>query len=256
MSKLYEKTIKEIMIEYFSKLNKDDVFTTQEMVNYFKDNYPLVKESSVIAHLILFSTNSKARINHDSHKKGFCDLLYKINENKYRLYDKNKDPDPIIKGVSTGGELPSGSGIDEDEEYGFAYERDLRNFLEKNLKTIETGLKLYEEDEGDTKVKGIEYPAGGRYIDILAVDKNNDFLVIELKVSKGYDRVIGQILYYMAWVEKNMVSNGQKVRGIILCKEISKDLLLACSKISGIELFEYELSIKLNKINIEGKTIA
>ena len=45
-----------------------------------------------------------------------------------------------------------------------------------------------------------------------------------------------------------MVTEGQKVRGIIICKEISNDLLLACSKIENIQLFEYNLSIKLRKI--------
>jgi hypothetical protein len=47
-------------------------------------------------------------------------------------------------------------------------------------------------------------PAGGRFIDILAVDENNDYLVVELKVSRGYDRVIGQLLRYMAWVGRHL----------------------------------------------------
>jgi RecB family endonuclease NucS len=40
----------------------------------------------------------------------------------------------------------------------------------------------------------LEFPAGDRYIDILAVDAQGSFVVIELKVSRGYDRVIGQLL--------------------------------------------------------------
>ncbi|MFZ4665357.1 MAG: endonuclease NucS domain-containing protein, partial [Prochlorotrichaceae cyanobacterium] len=81
----------------------------------------------------------------------------------------------------------------------FAYESDLRDYLAKNLQVIEPGLMLYEE-EGIT---GVEFPVGGRFIDILAVDSNGDFVVIELKVSRGYDRVIGQLLRYMAWIQKN-----------------------------------------------------
>ena len=245
MGQIYEKTTKEIMIEYFGKLKTDEIFSTQEMIKYFKENYPKIKEGTVVAHLILFSTNAKSRVNHNSHKSGKCDLLYKINENKFRLYNKDNDPDPIYKGDSVTDVEPTINKDEKDQE--FAYERDLRNFLEKNLQTIEKGLKLYEEEEGEIKIKGIEYPAGGKYIDILALDDKNNYVVIELKVSKGYERVIGQLLYYMAWVEKNMVTEGQKVRGIIACKEISKELLLACSKINDIELFEYELSIKLNK---------
>ena len=64
---------------------------------------------------------------------------------------------------------------------------------------IEPGLQLYEE-EGIT---GVEFPAGGgRSIDILAVDDKKRLVVIELKVARGYDRAVGQLLRYMAWIEK------------------------------------------------------
>jgi hypothetical protein len=54
----------------------------------------------------------------------------------------------------------------EDEFIGgsreFAFERDLRNYLAKNLGSLERGLTLFEE-EG---FSGVELPAGGRFIDI------------------------------------------------------------------------------------------
>ena len=55
------------------------------------------------------------------------------------------------------------------------------------VQSAESGLNLTVPEEG---INGIEFPVGGRFIDILAVDSNNDFFVIELKVSRGYDRVI------------------------------------------------------------------
>jgi len=245
MGQIYDKTVNEIMVEYFSKLNQGDVFTTREMVNYFKNNYPKIKQGTITAHLLKFSTNSKTRIYYNTRKNGKCDLLFKIDENKYRLYDKAKDPSPYYKdGIEEEiqqKEISDNNTNESDQE--FAYEKDLQNYLAKNLHLIESGLKLFEEDD----ITGIEYPVGGRFIDILAVDKNNDFVIFELKVSKGYDRVIGQLLRYMGWVEKNMATEGQKVRGIIVCKEITNDLLLACSKINDINLFEYEISFKLNK---------
>jgi RecB family endonuclease NucS len=127
----------------------------------------------------------------------------------------------------------------------FAYEKDLQNFLSKNLHQIEPGLKLYEEED----VTGIEFPAGNRYIDILSLDKKNDYVIIELKVSRGYDRVIGQILRYIAWIKKNHAEVDQNVRGIIIAREITEDLLLACSEIPDIDLYEYKLSVSLDKIN-------
>ena len=90
---------------------------------------------------------------------------------------------------------------------------------------------------------------GNRYIDILALDKENNYVIIELKVSRGYDRVVGQILRYMAWIKKNHADENQNVRGIIIAREISEDLLLACSTIPNIDLYEYKLSVSLDKVN-------
>ena len=114
----------------------------------------------------------------------------------------------------------------------------------ENLSLIEPSLQLYEE-EGIT---GIEFPAGGRFIDILAVDDKKSLVVIELKVSRGYDRTVGQLLRYMAWIEKNLAEPGQAVRGIIAAREISEDLSLACSKVPSVSLYEYELSVTLRKV--------
>jgi endonuclease len=49
----------------------------------------------------------------------------------------------------------------------------------------------------DGDISGVEFPAGERYVDILAMENQSDLVVIELKVSKGYDRAVGQLLRYM-----------------------------------------------------------
>jgi len=83
----------------------------------------------------------------------------------------------------------------DNDQREFAHEKDLQRFLAKNLELIESGLQLYKDDEDD-QITGLEFPAGDRFIDILAADKSNNYVVIELKVSKGYDRVVGQLLRY------------------------------------------------------------
>ena len=135
-------------------------------------------------------------------------------------------------------------GIEAGQEAAqFAFERDLKNYLVKNLAVIEPGLRLYEE-EG---ISGVEFPVGGRFIDILAVDKDGSYVVFELKVSRGYDRVVGQLLRYMSWIEQNM-ANPQRVRGVIVASEITSDLRLAASRIPDVSLVEYELSFKLRPV--------
>ena len=94
---------------------------------------------------------------------------------------------------------------------------------------------------------GIEFNAGGRRIDILAVDVEGAFVVIELKVSRGYDRVIGQLQRYMGWVEANLAGQ-RRVRGIIVASEITEDLILATSLIADrVKLFEYSLSFSIKQ---------
>jgi endonuclease len=168
------------------------------------------------------------------------------------LWVPESDPAPLYKEdiekqASAGAENVT-AGEQEDEPTGetgreFAFERDLRNYLVKNLSTIEPGLRLYDE-EGIT---GVEFPVGGRFIDILAVDKDGRYVVVELKVSRGYDRVVGQLLRYMGWVEQNMEAS-QPARGIIVANEITADLKLACSRVSDVRLIEYEISFKLHPV--------
>lgn len=222
-------------------------FTRQEVISWFNTTFPKIKKGTINAHLILFSTNAKSRIHHNARPNRGIDLFFQLDGSKFRLYDKNKDPQPIYKEAieNVDGDKRS---EEEDEEpiesKEFAYEKDLRNYLSKNLNEVENGLKLFEDED----ITGIEYPAGGRFIDILAVDSKNDFVIIELKVSKGYDRVIGQLLRYMGWIEKNLAESNQSVRGVIIASNISEDLLLATKRIPDITLCEYEMSFSLKKI--------
>jgi RecB family endonuclease NucS len=131
------------------------------------------------------------------------------------------------------------------EENEFAYENDLRNYLVRNLSVIEKGLKIYEAQDGTT---GAEYfvPGTSRRIDILATDNQNNFVVIELKVSRGYEKVVGQTLYYQSMIKTHFKQD--RVRAIIIAREITTELKAATLFLPDIELFEYQLSLTLSRI--------
>jgi hypothetical protein len=245
----YDKTIKMMMNDFCKAfhLNGNNEVTSDQILNWFKKEYPNVKESSIRAHLIAMSINAKSRIHHNVRPGSGHDLFYQIDSKTYRLYNSKNDPSPIYKQDDVENiESKDDENNDEPlESSQFGFEKDLQNFLVKNLYLIEPNLKLYE-NEGIT---GIEYPVGNRFVDILAISDHSELVVIELKVSKGYDRVVGQLLRYMAWIEKNLAEEGQKVRGVIIAKQISEDLKLACSKITDVKLMEYELSVKLSEVN-------
>lgn len=248
---IYEKPVRVLLRDMIAELapEKEKHFTKTDAIKWFAEHYPLIKEGTIAAHLIRFSTNAPSRLHYSA--KQDEDLLYQIDSEHFRLYDAANDRPPIhSKGdvpVRADAAAPAEESDVSATPSEFAYERDLQSFLAKNLSIIEPGLKLYQE-EGIT---GIEYPAGGRFIDILAVDAQNRLVIIELKVSKGYDRVIGQTLRYMAWIEKHLAEPGQTVRGIIAARDISDDLRLACSYLPAVSLYEYELSITMRKVPIE-----
>jgi hypothetical protein len=249
---VYDKPIRVLlkdMADAFA-LQPGQSFTRQQAIDWFAQHYPKIKKGGLTAHLIMLSTNAPARIHYKPHP-GADDFFFKIDSSHFRLYDPKQDPSPIYKaGDVDVGNLP----MDEEEPKTaeeFTYERDLRNYLAKNLSKIEPGLKLYEEEDGIT---GIEFDVGGRRIDILAVSSKGDLVVIELKVSRGYDRVVGQLMRYMAWIRKNQADAGQKVRGVIVAREISEDLLLACSMLQDVQLLEYEMSVSLKPVALENGT--
>jgi RecB family endonuclease NucS len=84
-------------------------------------------------------------------------------------------------------------------------------------------------------------------IDILAVDKDSGFVVIELKVSRGPDAVAGQVLRYKNWVKVNLAGN-KLTRGIIVAGHVSDKILYAIASDPEVTAREYELSLSLREI--------
>ncbi|MDD1959034.1 endonuclease NucS [Pseudomonas sp. 39004] len=253
---IYDKPTRALLKDMVTSWNLQpgQVFTAKRAIEWFEEHYPRLKPGSITAHLVQASTNDRSRLHHPS-TNTTDDLLFRVAPRQYRLYEAGKDPAPIHEMVDGDVALDDEASAEEAEDHiieaspgssEFLLERDLQRYLAENLDCIEPGLKLYEDDG----LTGIEYDAGGRRIDILATDATGGFVVIELKVSRGYDRVVGQLLRYINWVRKELADPGQPVRGIIVCRSISEDLCLACASIKEVELFEYKLSVTVKKVPV------
>ena len=139
--------------------------------------------------------------------------------------------------VIQGGE--SYEDIENEEtstEVRLSLERDLENYIIKNLDEIEEGLKIYSKGS----VTGRQFSINNERIDILAIDKNNNYVVIELKVGTANYHVIGQILSYTSLVRRD-IADKKEVRGIIIADDFDRKLRYAASEVPNISLKKYEI---------------
>ncbi len=162
--------------------------------------------------------------------------------NRYdRIYAKYK------KGIDAG--VYSADATSEDEtEAGtkFALEEQLRDYLAENLGKLEPGLSLWPVENGDAVEFQVDEQGPSRRIDILAKDHGGLPVVIELKVSRGHERTVGQALYYRARVKH--LFHVQRVRIFIVAAEISPELRAAASEVADVLLFEYSLAVNVTAI--------
>jgi len=131
----------------------------------------------------------------------------------------------------------------------FGLEKYLHEFLTDNWDATELSHEwnLLEEDG---EIVGSRYYTGEiGEIDLLAKHKrDNKWLVIELKKNQTSDSTVGQILRYMSWVRRNLASDGGKVKGLVICHKIDKNLQYALDVQTDVNCMTYQINFTLNPI--------
>jgi endonuclease len=134
----------------------------------------------------------------------------------------------------------------------FPTESHLRDFISSNINNIpffEIELFLFKDEEGKN---GIEYRTEAGIIDILAIDRNKNFYVFELKAKRGSDIVCGQISRYIGWVKKNLADpHNTRVSGIIIANEVDEKLIYATYWNPDITVLEYKINLDINMIELQ-----
>jgi hypothetical protein len=132
--------------------------------------------------------------------------------------------------------------MEEEEaiEASISFERDLESFLAKDLQKLEQGLHLYRAN--GILGRQVDAKSAGR-IDLLAEDKDNNLVVIEIKVGEVDREVCGQIQAYMSWV-KNVLAGGKSVRGIVVAKDFTDRLRLAAKMVPELSLRKYRVDFE------------
>jgi endonuclease NucS-like protein len=147
------------------------------------------------------------------------------------------------KGGAAAAESDAESELEVAQGKAFAVEEHLRDYLAENLYLLEKGLKLWPVAEDEDAV---EYPVDGRRIDIFAQDSAGLPVIIELKVSRGHEKTIGQALYYRAKIKEKF--KVEKVRILIVALEVSTELRLSAKELPDVSLFEYSLSMAVKQL--------
>ena len=148
------------------------------------------------------------------------------------------------RGSEPGADSGDEPSLDAEQALEFALEAHLRDFLAKNLDRIEPGLRLHASSEN----RGVEFPVDAGRIDLLAVDRNGKYVVIELKLSQGRSKTLGQLLYYMGWVDQHL-GHGP-CRGFIIASEMTEDLAIAVARVPGVSLAKYRMSFAIEPVTV------
>lgn len=257
--------------------------TIPQLKQYFIQNYQDINPVNIIYDATMITVNAPSRIHYGGGKQirrtntnNQYDCLFKNTDGYYETYDPQKHGvweiyrdekgklsiRPIDESNPEDDEyqnfLPSDNTVliqtnyseqenDEIQRNQFALESHLRDYLAKNLSSIKglpNNLRLFTDDSNRT---GIEYRTDIGNIDVLAIDDNKCLYVFELKLGRGSDTAVGQVLRYMGWLKAN-VHDVPVVYGVLMAAELSEKLCYAASMVPNIFLYEYQMQFTVSAV--------
>jgi restriction system protein len=155
-------------------------------------------------------------------------------------------------GLSEAAVLADSAAAEENAE--FALESHLEEFLIGNWQSVDWGrpLQLWRGPDGQSGHQ-LSTPVGR--LDFLCTDTAKDSLVVvELKRGRPSDRVVGQILRYIGYVQIHMAAPGQAVEGLIIGHDADDALRYAVSAIPTIRLMTYQVAFSLTATELPRAT--
>lgn len=247
----------------------DREMTNHEIKQLVLAKHPGTNLTSINCAIISGSVNAKSRIHYGENRKPRIadtdrDYLFRLGEGRVMPYSpakhgvweiyENEDGGPAVRlledSTSETGVAVIDALANEEATSKFALESHLRDYLARNLGSLagfDGKLSLYvDEDHRD----GVEFQTDVGPIDILAISDKNAFYVFELKLGRGVDAALGQILRYMGWITEHL-ANGRKVYGIIVAEDISQKLKYAASLVGQVRLMEYALRFEVQTVTLD-----
>jgi hypothetical protein len=131
----------------------------------------------------------------------------------------------------------------ENERFEALETEHYQKLIHRNFKKLFEHLRYFDEEfqnahEGHYSTEDVGI------MDFLCSDRNNNFVVIELK-RKSTDTTLAQLCRYMGWVKENLAEEEQKVHGLIISE--SKDIRLeyAIKVVPNVEIKQMTLNVMI-----------
>lgn len=119
-------------------------------------------------------------------------------------------------------------------ESTFGVESDLQGALRAHIEQLEPGLKIIDGGKERTLKTG--------RVDILAEDRDQTTVVIELKAEEANEHDVTQILRYTG----ELASSVKPVRGILVAGAFSRRARAAASQVHSLQLRKYSFNFVFN----------
>lgn len=190
---------------------------------YLRNNYLLlqVKNELFSDPVFLKNVENEKYLNNDF----FYDFLYFCFPKSVDIPDAAEVEDEIIE-----------KGWEVFEDY-------YQKIIHKNFSLFFPELKYLDEEVQNSKNGKYDTGEVGE-MDFLCLDKDNNYIVLELK-KRGTDQTVGQILRYMGWVSENLAEKEQKVSGLIIVEDKDIRLEYALKIIPNVKLKKMEINLKI-----------
>lgn len=199
-------------------------FTPMDIIRKIQEKNPGIPEVTIRCHVIGMAPNHPSSKYYPSLRTAHGAFSY-LGTGHFQLSTEVTENNPCIEEIS--------DAVEEDIGTAIHLEEDLEAYVFKNLKSVEEGLRPYNEESGR------QFSIDSGRIDILATDEKGSFVVLELKAGIGNDAVLTQVLSYMATIKKDLVG-GKGVRGIIIAHDFSDRLVSATSLLQNVKLMKYK----------------
>ena len=221
------------IIKYFNYMNKQKVPTVSAKLSWSHyDELLKLTDENIINYYIKISEEQNLSVR---------ELRKKIKNNEYERLDeetkkklKNKEdlkvPDLVKNPIQ----------IKNTNDYNEISEKVLKKLILENIESFMNELgNSFSFIGSEYKIK---IDDRYNYIDLLLFNiEYNCYVVVELKITELKKEHIGQIEFYMNYIDKNLKNiNQNKTIGIIICKKENKYVIEYCSD-DRIIAREYEL---------------